>query len=256
MAKSYKTHVFRLRALTNLHAGAGDSFYGAVDKMVQRDAASNLPVVHSHSLKGALREYFEEELSLNRDFVNRVFGTPVKGKAEDAKPGAYRFFSADLAALPVPEENPDAPEAFHLAADGAALQRVADRLKQMGCAAWADTNALLTELQGNGGLPLKKDGDFPRRFREAAAELPVVARNCLDNGKSENLWYEELVPRESVFLFAVQSGPTRDKDGNDRTAEDETLFLNSLKNKTVQIGANATVGYGYCLLTLLTPDAV
>ncbi len=253
MAKSYKTHVFSLRALTNLHAGAGDSFYGAVDKMVQRDAATERPVIHSHSLKGALREYFEEELGLNQDFVNRVFGTPVKGKAEDARPGAYRFFSADLMALPVPQKDMESPKSFELAADPVELKRYVARLKQMGCTQWADETAFKPVLQPT-GMTIETSNDFPKRFRDAADELPVVARNCLNNGKSENLWYEELVPRESIFVFTVQSGPTKDKE-RDCTVADEKLFLESLAlaGKTVQIGANASVGYGYCLLTLLNP---
>lgn len=231
MAKKYSTLVFRLRALTNLHAGSGDSFYGAVDKLVQRDAATNRPVIYSHSLKGALREYFEEEKPSN-GFVNRVFGTPVDGKAEDARPGAYRFFSADLLALPVPEEDPGKTEAYHLATDDAVLNEVKKRLASLG---W-ESNDLKTAVQGD-GIALKSNLD--KRFREGVQELPVVARNCLDNGKSVNLWYEEFVPRESVFVFAVQV----DDDGAD--------FIAGLNNKVVQIGANATVGYGYCEITLL-----
>lgn len=252
MAKSYKTYVFRLRALTNLHAGAGDSFYGAVDKMVQRDAATQRPVIHSHSLKGALREYFEEELGLDREFVNRVFGTPVKGKSKDARPGAYRFFSADLLAIPVPEQDPGAAAAYHLAADEATLESYRKRLEQMGNTTWANVTTLRTALQ-NGELNIEM---LPQRFKEAVEELPVVARNSLDNGKSENLWYEELVPRESIFGFVIQSGPTRGREDADQTVADEKMFLDSLKGKTVQIGANATVGYGYCSITLLNPAAV
>lgn len=246
MAKSYKTHVFCLRALTNLHVGAGDSFYGAVDKMVQRDAATNLPAIYSHSLKGALREYLEEEINPDRQqFVNRIFGTPVKGDSKDSKPGVYRFFSADLVALPVPEENPDSPVAYHLAADELILGDIRQRLALMD-PFWKTSGILAKQLKDTAKLEIKMDAIFSKRFKAAAEELPVVARNQLENGKSENLWYEEFVPRESIFVVAIQSGLTSDPN-------DEKNFLDHLNGKVIQIGANATVGYGYCLFTLLNP---
>lgn len=245
MSKSYKTHVFCLRALTNLHVGAGDSFYGAVDKMVQRDAATHLPTIHSHSLKGALREYFEEEINADRQFVNRIFGTPVKGDSKDARPGAYRFFSADLVALPVPEENPDSPVAYHLAADEFILGDIRQRLALMD-PFWKTLGILGKQVKDAAKLEIKMDTTFSKRFKAAAEELPVVARNQLENGKSENLWYEELIPRESIFVVAIQSGLTSDPD-------DEKNFLDKINGKVIQIGANATVGYGYCLFTLLNP---
>jgi len=232
MAKSYRTLVFRLRALTNLHAGSGDSFYGAVDKLVQRDAATNRPVIHSHSLKGALREFFEQEGTSLNGFTNRVFGTPVDGRPEDARPGAYRFFSAELLALPVPEEDPAKSEAYHLATDDDVISEVQKRFESLG---WKTKDFKLA-VQGNG--PNLKS-NLAERFREGVLELPVVARNCLDNGKSVNLWYEEFVPRESVFVFAIQ------------VDDDAAEFLSGLRHKVIQIGANATVGYGYCEITLL-----
>ena len=50
---------FVLNFQTNLHAGSGDANYGIIDKLVQREPATNRPIIHSSSLKGALREYFE-----------------------------------------------------------------------------------------------------------------------------------------------------------------------------------------------------
>jgi CRISPR-associated protein Cmr4 len=64
--------------------------------------------------------------------------------------------------------------------------------------------------------------------------LPVIARNHLNNGKSTNLWYEEIVPREGRFVFGLI--------GDDSS---EAEFENTVKKATVQIGGNATVGYGF-----------
>ena len=35
--------------------------------------------------------------------------------------------------------------------------------------------------------------------------LPVMARNHLENGISDNLWYEEVVPYKSIFCFDRRS---------------------------------------------------
>ena len=41
-------------------------------------------------------------------------------------------------------------------------------------------------------------------FQELTQDLPVIARNQLNNGQSENLWYEEIVPREARFFYVHQ----------------------------------------------------
>ncbi len=241
--KAYQTLVFRVRALTNLHPGGGDSFYGAVDKLVQRDPATNHPTIHGHSLKGALREYFESELGMDEksQFVVHVFGSPVKGKPEDAEPGQYRFFNADLLALPVPDEDPNSPVAYHLESDDTTWEAFLKKLQLLG-SKFSSVSDLKTAFQT--GLPSNfKTG---KKFKEAAEELPVVARNQLENGESQNLWYEELVPHESIFGFVVQANEDKDYF---------TAFLGGANHKVVQIGANATVGYGFCLLTLINPPS-
>lgn len=72
--------------------------------------------------------------------------------------------------------------------------------------------------------------------------LPVVARNNIDSntGISQNLWYEEIVPHESIFYFFI-------------TSENKELLdelKNSLDGQVVQFGANATIGYGLCKVTV------
>ena len=70
-------------------------------------------------------------------------------------------------------------------------------------------------------------------FKDLCRHLPVIARNCLENGISKNLWYEEIVPRETYFYFPLQ------------TAEHEADFMKVIKSGNIQIGGNATIGYGY-----------
>ena len=239
--------LFRVRALTNLHPGAGDSFYGPVDKTVQRDPASGRPVIHAHSLKGALREYFEQlpEQHENSEFIRHVFGSPVKRNNGEIQPGDYRFFSADLLALPIPETDPSLSESFHLATDLTVWEEFLKKIKLLNRTDIIDVNNLRTAF----GKDLLPNFDLTKAidFREAAQELPVVARNQLDNGKSENLWYEELLPRESIFAFVVQACHT------DAEVKHRKTFIDGLNGKVIQIGANATVGYGYCQITCINP---
>ena len=71
--------------------------------------------------------------------------------------------------------------------------------------------------------------------------LPIISRNCLEDGQSTNLFYEQVLPRYSHFATLVMG-------------EEEPLdsFCNSLNNQIVQIGGNATIGYGYCKFTLFS----
>jgi CRISPR-associated protein Cmr4 len=62
--------------------------------------------------------------------------------------------------------------------------------------------------------------------------LPIIARNYLENGESKNLWYEQVLPSMSVLGTIILT----DKESD----------LDILKDKIVQIGANSTIGYGYC----------
>ena len=67
--------------------------------------------------------------------------------------------------------------------------------------------------------------------------LPIIARNKLENGESANLWYEQVLPPETMFYTIIQ------EEGDD--------LKEALNGQIVQIGANATIGYGYCKFELL-----
>ncbi len=70
-------------------------------------------------------------------------------------------------------------------------------------------------------------------------KLPVIARNFLDNGQSKNLWYEEVVPRETLFYTIVTSPANLD------------TFYDAFDGiKQMQIGGNSSVGYGYCKVNI------
>lgn len=223
------TYVFIIRTLTNLHAGSGDAGgYGVVDKLVQRDPVNNLPTIHASGIKGALREYFTEEQPIDSDpgrnklKIAEIFGSDPKDRDEkNIQRGGYRFFDADLLVLPKPDHAAD--KHFQLVHDAQNTAFVQNKLTTLGAS----------------GLSLTIPGSVAGNLTELADELPVIARNYLDNGISKNLWYEEVAPRESVFVTCFQAP--------------DAVLAEALHDKVVQLGGNATVGYGFCLFTQISP---
>ena len=61
----------------------------------------------------------------------------------------------------------------------------------------------------------------------------------MDNGISNNLWYEEVVPHEAVFYLTVLADET---DGSRTALADFAAVLKD--NPLVQFGGNATIGCG------------
>ena len=82
---------------------------------------------------------------------------------------------------------------------------------------------------------LLKDNDFKK------ISLPVMARNKLENGISKNLWYEEVVPHDSIFVFPVVA--------HDCDVELLKDFKKAIEGKLIQFGGNASIGEGLCLVT-------
>jgi CRISPR/Cas system CMR subunit Cmr4 (Cas7 group RAMP superfamily) len=72
-----------------------------------------------------------------------------------------------------------------------------------------------------------------KKFDNYAKDLPVIARNRLD--KNKNLWYEEVVPHQTIFITYILSG-----------ANNFVSFEKHLLKDFIQVGANSSVGYGLC----------
>ncbi len=269
------TLCYKIQCLTNLHAGSGDSGIGIIDKMVQRDAITNMPVIYSSSLKGAFREYFEEgpEQDNIAKYAKAIFGKKVKDGEGDAGGGKgdVVFHEAQLLALPVGSNK----QPYFMATSKLTLQNWIEKAKLL--LADIDKN-LIAEVDS---LPDLKDdspvilgsaipglfvgeyedvgnhtGNFPLlkkmlgvnilllhhdAFKEQCSDynLPVIARNNLENGESQNLWYEQIVPQQSVFAFYTYTNKSTDD------------FYNNINGKVVQLGANSSIGYGYCQITKL-----
>lgn len=268
----FLTDTYIIRAISNLHAGSGDADFGIVDKHVQRDPVTLLPTIFASSIKGALRQHLETS-SNYKSKVGLIFGSDTK--SNQLEQGSYRFFDAHLLAIPVRSDH----NFFYLATCPELIKDFLSHLKRHGDARYEEQNSKLSPLASltiEKGKPryLKKESrsiyleDFKAEpvsleedavnaifsilgnevdrlaifhcddFHQLCQTLPTVARNQLDNGISANLWYEEIVPRESRFYCGI-SRPEKLQSDDLANALDEEQNL-------VQIGANATVGYGLC----------
>lgn len=93
-----KAALFTIRTISPLHAGSGDTL-GFVDQPIQRERHTGFPKIEASSLKGALRESFENKNEENKfkQKIELTFG-PEDG---DSHAGALGFTDARLLLFPV-----------------------------------------------------------------------------------------------------------------------------------------------------------
>ncbi|GAD05914.1 CRISPR-associated RAMP Cmr4 [Porphyromonas crevioricanis JCM 15906] len=236
-----KTATYVIRCLTNMHVGKGDATYEVVDKCVQRDVTTGVPCIYSSSLKGALRQFFSKKVFADSKQVftetdlNYVFGSDVnrdkknnsdKKNEEEHSIGNFTFFQANLLAYPVQSKQNESGS--YKLRTNKALQKPIEELAKL----------LSAPFNAKGMLPEEHEETLSNEHLE---QLPVIARNQLDNGESKNLWYEEVVPAESRFVFFVSY------DNEDIFKE----FNTKIQEGVIQIGANGSIGYGFCKITNL-----
>ncbi len=250
--------VYKLTCLTDLHMGSGDVQFGVVDLEVQRDAVTGEPTMFSSGVKGALRDFCRERV--DKDAITAIFGSDDNGDT----PGSYRFLSGDLLARPVRVSS--GKKAYALATAPELIGLLLKKLAAFGQAevlgadtalpafpedgSWLCGNEDIKAVEGYGtrkaACPLLNSllgTDWVLMPLAALNEidLPVVAHNVLnDKGISKNLWYEQDVPHESVFLLLIV-----------RPGEADELEKILGEKPVVQFGANASTGLGFVQLERL-----
>lgn len=228
----------KLKCLTNLHVGNGDVNYNIVDNEVERDPVTGFPTINSSGVKGALRNHFKDN-----ENVIKWFGNDPKEK-KSHKQGALKILNANMLAMPLRATSGN--KAYHLVYTDCMLDQY-DTL----CTAFSIPNTACDLAEESvhvegfiAATPKTVLGECAYRVEEdrlKKTSLPVIARNYLENGKSSNLWYEEVVPHESIFYFIVAS--------DDEAALAE--FVTALKQAgVIQFGGNASIGYGLCQVTV------
>lgn len=217
-----KAKIFVIECLTNLHVGNGDVNFNIIDNEVERDVVTGFPTINSSGVKGALRAFFEENKLLSK--IKGIFGSDENGSTTS---GALKFLSANLLALPIRSiSGEDKPYSIH------APKTACEDFKKMLKNFQLEDVSIEDIKGGDEKITLDVDNSCYEKYG-----LPVIARNSV--GEQTNLWYEEVVPHKSIFYFAVV----------DSTSEPENLlenFTDLVRDKIIQFGANASVGYGLC----------
>lgn len=321
----YKHTLYTIRTLTNLHVGSGDTSFGIVDNEVQRDSLTQLPVINSSSLKGAIKEHFAQLLALDNESANEdqvkpfhyrvVFGLDLSEQkeleklvSEDnaalknfstlykklPKQGLVKFLDARLLFLPVRgtkvshyhvtsietlrefsgllqslnisiDGNYGSKLTFyfpindHSATDNILYGEENDTLEEYQFVAHNETDDIraFKQIFGIRNLAIAKHDTFV----EILEELPVIARNKLIDSVSDNLWYEEVVPRESIFCSVLSyydnfdnvfSNARNDRDRFEKAFKGFHQKLVS-DDEVIQVGANASIGYGLTRFEAIVP---
>ena len=222
------TYVFKITAKTNLHVGnesGGD--FTIIDKAIQRDPLTGLPCINSSSLKGAINEFCSNAIKMSADIRKKLFGSDKIDRKGDSQKGEAIFFDAKLLFLPQQDEQ----TLFHYVTSDNVIAMLNERGKLF------NPSFNYTKPTNYKGKVVKTEND---KLSALCSDdnLPIIARNVLDNGESKNLWYEQVLPAETVFYTIIQ------ENGNE--------LANALNGQIVQIGANATIGYGYCKFELIS----
>ena len=271
------TSCYSLKCLTNLHAGSGDSGMGIIDKMIQRDSITELPVIYASSLKGAFREYFQEgpQQTILKPISETIFGTKARSDGNEgiSTKGTHVFHEAQMLGMPlgcnkapfymVTSKNNlitwlKKAKMFNITIDESLIIEInslpsgetispkilGQPIQDLFIGEFENVSNILGDFNKlwqllGSNILLLNHNDFKEQCSDY--NLPVISRNNLENGESKNLWYEQIVPHESIFVFytLALSDATEDR------------FYNGINSKVIQIGANSSLGYGYCEITKL-----
>lgn len=228
--------VWLITAKTNLHVGnENTTSYGIIDNMIQRNVVTGLPCIYSSSLKGAIKEFITDEcrnpkLEITKEDIIRIFGSikpEQKNKKEENKyqKGEAIFFDANLLMLP----KQDNEELFKLVTSEKVSNQMTEMMKMLGMSE-ENIKKIDEVIKDKKKSEKASNKDLLELCNDE--NLPIIARNRLDNGESKNLWYEQVLPAETVLITFI--------------ASEDNKLEKALNGKIVQIGANATIGYGYC----------
>lgn len=270
----FDTKQIWIKTKTNLHVGDGGTNFDIVDKKVQRDSISELPIINASSLKGAIKDHMRffklekdeksEDLDhLENDAFEKLFGDDMQG--------LVRFLDSYLLFIPMRANN----KPFYHVTSKANLLSAVEFFESLGVKIQEQTKQEIEKLQDNTSIqeaiiedtscksanididkllsfmPLsmrpKDIAIFSNDdFIDVVKHLPIIARNKLKEGKSDNLWYEEIVPRESIFYTAMLDYNNFGKSSEFKYNKGFQAFYELLQKEFIQVGANASIGFGLC----------
>lgn len=276
-----KSIIVGMLAETFIHSGSGQNV-GAIDLPVAREAATDYPYIAGSSLKGALRDAYEQRAS--KEEADAIMGKPEHAGdivVSDARllllpvrslTGAYKWVtcghllerfirdcsrSGQTQAMTLPKVDKKHAlsqgdgtlflEERSFSITNAPEPALVDVLKT--CIPHPDVAERLAER-----LVILHDDDFTWFARYG---LAIQARNQLTGGKTSspwknpetgktekgNLWYEETLPPDTLMYTVLAE---RNKPSEGESSKLEPL-LTTIEDY-LQVGGNETVGQGwFCL---------
>ncbi len=283
-----QTRLMFLHALSPLHAGTGQGV-GAIDLPIAREKGTEIPIVPGSSLKGVLRDACAA-LHKDDDTCTRVFGPDTDRAHEHAGAvsltdlrlvalpvrslaGVFAWVSspfllqrlardAQLAGGAGVPEKPALPNADTAFVSSASVLRLnADViLEDVKLAAQAQADAWADWLAGK---VFSGDQTWQEAFNARfcivhdnvmsyllSVGTEVTARIRLKDDEKTvakgALWYEEALPAESILAGLMAAQP------NGKAQPDEVFkVVGELAGHPLQVGGNATVGRGFCRLSMV-----
>jgi CRISPR-associated protein Cmr4 len=259
-----QTIILGLLAETFIHPGSGRTG-GAIDLPVAREAATDYPYMAGSSLKGALRDRYEQEFSESEADV--LFGKSDNAGqilVSDARllllpvrslTGAYKWatcphllerYTRDRSRCGIKGDPPptDALSAKNYLGAETSGQKL--YLEERGFRHAGELPDGMADLIGElilhqrakqrlpGQMVILHDDDFAWFARYG---LAVQARNKLkENKTSNNLWYEESIPPDTL-MYAVLAARQADALSAIHRIFDSYSYI--------QAGGNETVGQGW-----------
>ncbi|MDL2269588.1 type III-B CRISPR module RAMP protein Cmr4 [Desulfosarcina sp. OttesenSCG-928-A07] len=277
-----------MQAITFLHPGTGQTT-GVVDLPIQREVHTGFPMIAGSSLKGSLRDKAEHSFEKDKDRVSMVFGSQVNAET-DLTAGSFSITDARILAFPVRSLQHvfvwvTCPMVLKRMKRDAGI--IGLDMNGLGEFEFSANKALVRKNKFNDSLFLeeiqfelelsddhKKISNFIRsRLCENANFDPerlviipdedfeylvthatqVSTRIKLDENKTTsgdggNMWVEETLPPETLLYSLVLYHEPRMQDYTQ--AQVIEFFQELMADGYLQIGANETVGQGWCCVRL------
>jgi hypothetical protein len=154
-----------------MHVGNGDVNFNIIDNEVEKDVVTNYPTINSSGVKGALREFFDNQ-NIDKACVNEIFGEPNAGK--------LKFFCADMLAVPMRASSGNEP--YYLVSTKTPTR---DDLKNG-----------FTETLSDGGTYNQVYDDFSNEYFISTTCAVITLKDNVEYPNGENIFF----PKKGVYF--------------------------------------------------------
>lgn len=274
-------NILMYRCVTPLHCGATEAGDG-IDLPVVRERYTNFPIIPATSLKGVWRDVCQRserwDKSSGNNEVYKAFGPDSQDKEVNIKAaGLLGFVDAQLLYIPVRAS----ARTFLLITCPLQLTRYNAARQKKGLPSYElqdheDNHRIISETLSDideiyledikltaesKKLDLPADG-VPAHLKSrlalvsdetfewfASNATEIRAHNKLNDTKqSENLWYEEFVPAESIFFGQLLESPFHKSE---KAGESEKFSAKLMETEPLffQVGGNESTGHGLMEIT-------